>query len=203
MKQIEIQGLASDALNLIINKRQNIIVTELFNERPWIIANIEQVLDKSSENDEFEDTAESMMNSPSNDKMVVLKLSSRLNLLSSNICWIDFNDLKPGDLVGIRRDNFAIIEKLPVEYDHRVKAMEVDERPSDNYSDIGGLDHQINEIQEAIILPFTRKSQFEKLNILPSKGVLMYGPSGTRKTLIARACAAETNATFLKLSASQ
>ena len=49
MKQIEIQGLASDALNLTINKRQNIIVTELFKERPWIIANIEQVLDKSSE----------------------------------------------------------------------------------------------------------------------------------------------------------
>jgi len=152
VKRIEIQGLASDALNLTINKRRNLIVTELFKERPWLIANIEQVLDKSSENDEFEDTAESMMNSPSNDKMVVLKLSSRLNLLSSNIGWIDFNDLKPGDLVGIRRDNFAIIEKLPIEYDHRVKAMEVDERPSDNYSDIGGLDHQINKIQEAIIL---------------------------------------------------
>merc|ERR1712135_240564 len=165
MKQIEIQGLASDALNLTINKRQNIIVTELLNERLWIIANIEQVLDKSSENDEFEDTAKSMMNSPSNDKMVVLKLSSRLKLLSSNIGWIDFNDLKPGDLIGIRRDNFAIIEKLPIEYDHRVKAMEVDERPSDNYSDIGGLDHQINEIQEAIILPLTRKSRFEKKRI--------------------------------------
>ena len=93
MKQIEIQGLASDALNLTINKRQNIIVTELFNERPWIIANIEQVLDKSSENDEFEDPAESMMKSPSNDKLVVLKLSSRLNLLSSNTGLIDFGFL--------------------------------------------------------------------------------------------------------------
>jgi len=203
VKRIEIQGLPSDALNLTINKRRNSIVTELFKERPWLIANIEQVLDKSSENDEFEDPAESMMNSPSNDKLVVLKLSSRLNLLSSNTGLIDFHDLKPGDLVGIRRDNFAIIEKLPVGYDHRVKAMEVDERPSDSYSDIGGLDHQINEIQEAIILPITRKSQFEKLNILPSKGVLMHGPSGTSKTLIARAWAAETNATFLKLSASQ
>merc|ERR1712135_30404 len=187
MKQIEIQGLASDALNLIINKRQNRIVTELFIGRPWIIANIEQVLDKSSENDEFEDTSESMMNSRSNDKMVVLKLS-RLNLLSSNIGWILFNDLKPGDLVGIRRDNFAIVEKLPIEYDHRVKAMEIDVSPSDNYSDIGGLDHQINEIQEAIILHLTRKSRFEKSNILPSKEALMYGPPGTGKTLIARAC---------------
>jgi len=121
VKRIEIQGLASDALNLTINKRRNLIVTELFKERPWLIANIEQVLDKSSENDEFEDTAESMMNSPSNDKMVVLKLSSRLNLLSSNIGWIDFNDLKPGDLFGIRRDIFSIIEKLPIEYDHRIR----------------------------------------------------------------------------------
>ena len=43
IKRIEIQGLASDALNLTINKRRNIIVTELFKERPWIIANIEQV----------------------------------------------------------------------------------------------------------------------------------------------------------------
>jgi len=80
VKRIEIQGLPSDALNLTINKRRNSIVTELFKERPWLIANIEQVLDKSSENDEFEDPAESMMNSPSNDKLVVLKLSIRWNV---------------------------------------------------------------------------------------------------------------------------
>ena len=78
--------------------------------------------------------------------------------------------------------------------------MELDECPTESYTELGVLDQQINEIQEAIILPLTRKHLFEKLNILPTKGVLMYGPSGTSKKLIARACAAETNATFLKLS---
>ena len=46
-----------------------------------------------------------------------------------------------------------MLEKLPSEFDSRVKAMEVDERPTEQYCDIGGLDKQIQEIIEAIVLP--------------------------------------------------
>jgi len=46
---------------------------------------------------------------------------------------------------------------LPAEYDSRVKSMEIEERPSEEYTDIGGLDKQIEELREAIVLPITHK----------------------------------------------
>ena len=103
-------------------------------------------------------------------------------------------------MVGVNKDSYLILEKLPVEYDSRVKAMEVDERPTEKYGDIGGLDKQIEELIEAVVLPMTHKDRFENLGVHPPKGVLLYGPPGTGKTLLARACAAQTKATFLKLA---
>lgn len=116
---------------------------------------------------------------------------------------VDPATLKPGDLVGVNKDTYLVMEKLPSEYDSRVKAMEVDERPTDDYNDIGGLDKQVEELVEAIVLPLTHADRFKALGIKPPKGVLMYGPPGTGKTLLARACAAQTNSTFLKLAGPQ
>jgi len=113
---------------------------------------------------------------------------------------VDVDTLKPGDLVGVNKDSYLILEKLPVEYDQRVKAMEVDEKPTDDYSDVGGCDKQIMELQEAVVLPLTHGDRFKKLGIKPPKGVLLYGPPGTGKTLLARACAKNTDAVFLKLA---
>merc|ERR1712228_1166839 len=84
-----------------------------------------------------------------------------------------------------------------------VKAMEVDEKPTEEFGDVGGLDDQIKELVEAIVLPMTHKERFENIGIKPPKGALMYGAPGTGKTLIARACAAQTNACFLKLAGPQ
>ncbi|KAG4396617.1 hypothetical protein GLYMA_19G232901v4 [Glycine max] len=81
--------------------------------------------------------------------------------------------------------------------------MEVDEKPTEDYNDIGGLEKQIQEWVETIVLPITHKERFQKFGVGPPKGVLLYGPPGTGKTLIARACAAQTNATFLKLAGPQ
>eukprot|EP00953_Heterococcus_sp_UTEX-ZZ885_P017483 9784-Heterococcus_DN1.PRE.3 len=87
--------------------------------------------------------------------------------------------------------------------DHRVKAMEVDEKPTEEYSDIGGLDKQIQELIEAVVLPMTHKEMFDNIGIRAPKGVLLYGPPGTGKTLLARACAKQTDAIFLKLAGPQ
>merc|ERR1712200_332165 len=78
-----------------------------------------------------------------------------------------------------------------------------DTRPTEQYSDIGGLDKQIQELVEAVVLPMTHKDRFLNLGIKPPKGVLMYGPPGTGKTLMARACAAQTQSCFLKLAGPQ
>ena len=90
-------------------------------------------------------------------------------------------ELQPGELVAVNKDTFVVYEKLPPEYDSRVKAMEVDERPTEEYSDIGGLDKQIEELVEAIVLPMTQKERFTKLGIRPPKGLLMHGPPRHRQ----------------------
>ncbi|CAL7946803.1 unnamed protein product [Xylocopa violacea] len=140
-----------------------------------------------------------------------IKVNKTLPYLVSNV--IELLDVDPQDmgeedgavvdLDAQRKDSYLVLETLPAEYDARVKAMEVDERPTEQYSDIGGLDKQIQELIEAVVLPMTHKEKFENLGIQPPKGVLLYGPPGTGKTLLARACAAQTKSTFLKLAGPQ
>jgi len=88
-------------------------------------------------------------------KAVVIKTSSRQSFYLPSTGLIDSKDLKPGELIAVNKESYNIYEKLPPEYDSRVKAMEVDERPTEEYSDIGGLDKQIEELVEAIVLPMT------------------------------------------------
>lgn len=57
---------------------------------------------------------------------------------------VDPDKLKPGDLVGVNKDSYLILDTLPSEYDSRVKAMEVDEKPTEDYNDIGGLEKQVH-----------------------------------------------------------
>lgn len=136
-------------------------------------------------------------------KCAVIKTSTRATYFLPVVGLVDSSELKPGDLVGVNKDSYLVLEKLPAEYDSRVKAMEVDERPTEQYSDIGGCDKQIQELIEAVILPMTHKDRFVNLGIHPPKGVLMYGPPGTGKTMMARAVAAQTKSTFLKLAGPQ
>ncbi len=81
--------------------------------------------------------------------------------------------------------------------------MEVDTKPTEEWGDIGGCDKQIQELMEAVVLPMTRKDLFIKIGVKPPKGVLLFGPPGTGKTMLARACANKTKAVFLKLAGPQ
>jgi proteasome regulatory subunit len=65
------------------------------------------------------------------------------------------------------------------------------------------LDEQIIEVKETVELPLKEPELFEKIGIDPPKGILLYGPPGTGKTLLAKAVANETNATFIKIVASE
>ena len=86
---------------------------------------------------------------------------------------VEAEELKPGDLVGVNKDSYLVLDKLPADYDSRVKAMEVDEKPTDTYNDIGGCDKQIQELIEAIVLPMTHKDRFQSIGIKPPKGVMI------------------------------
>ncbi|XP_063921756.1 26S proteasome regulatory subunit 6A-B [Zophobas morio] len=169
---------------------------------PYLVSNVIELLDVDPQEEE-EDGAVVDLDSQRKGKCAVVKTSTRQTYFLPVIGLVDEEKLKPGDLVGVNKDSYLILETLPAEYDARVKAMEVDERPTEQYSDIGGLDKQIQELIEAVVLPMTHKDKFFNLGIHPPKGVLLYGPPGTGKTLLARACAAQTKSTFLKLAGPQ
>ena len=81
--------------------------------------------------------------------------------------------------------------------------MKVDKAPLESYADIGGLETQIQEIKEAVELPLTHPEIYEEVGIKPPKGVILYGEPGTGKTLLAKAVANETSATFLRIVGSE
>lgn len=137
------------------------------------------------------------------DGRVVVKSSTGPNLIVTVNDNIDKSKLKPGASVAINQRGSTIIEVLPEREDPYVKAMEVIEKPSIKYSDIGGLEEQIKEIRETIELPLLKPDLFQKVGIEPPKGVLLYGPPGTGKTLLAKAVAGETNSTFIRVVASE
>lgn len=183
--------------------KENQEKVKLNKQLPYLVGNVVEILEMNPDDDEEEDGANVDLDAQRKGKCVVLKTSTRQTIFLPVVGLVDANELKPGDLVGVNKDSYLILDTLPAEYDSRVKAMEVDEKPTEDYTDIGGLDKQIQELVEAIVLPMTHKERFDKLGIKPPKGVLCYGPPGTGKTLIARACAAQTNACFLKLAGPQ
>ncbi|GMR55780.1 hypothetical protein PMAYCL1PPCAC_25975, partial [Pristionchus mayeri] len=167
---------------------------------PYLVSNVVELLDL--EESQEEEGANIDLDAHKT-KCAVIKTSTRATYFLPVVGLVDPAELKPSDLVGVNKDSYLVLEKLPAEYDSRVKAMEVDERPTEQYSDIGGCDKQIQELIEAVVLPMTHKDRFINLGIHPPKGVLMYGPPGTGKTMMARAVAAQTKSTFLKLAGPQ
>jgi proteasome regulatory subunit len=111
--------------------------------------------------------------------------------------------LEPGARVALNQNSLTVVNVFPAKKDKNVSAMEIDEKPDVTYADIGGLDTQITEIKETVELPIKNPEIFEEIGIDPPKGILLYGPPGTGKTLLAKAVANETNATFIKIVASE
>lgn len=137
------------------------------------------------------------------DGRAVVKSSTGPSLVVNVMRAVDPAKLVPGKRVSLSQRNFAIIEVLPDNLDTYVQVMEVLEVPKVSYSEIGGLDEQIRELRELIELPLLNPKIFEKVGIEPPKGVLLHGPPGCGKTLMAKAVASETKATFIKVVASE
>lgn len=182
-----------DNLDKIENNRQ----------LPYLVGNVVELLDLDPTAESAEEGANIDLDATRVGKSAVIKTSTRQTIFLPLIGLVDPEKLKPGDLIGVNKDSYLVLDTLPAEYDSRVKAMEVDEKPTEKYTDVGGLDKQIEELVEAIVWPMKEAERFKKIGIKAPKGALMYGPPGTGKTLLARACAAQTDATFLKLAGPQ
>ncbi len=112
-------------------------------------------------------------------------------------------EIKPGAQVGLNQQSFAVMCVLPSPRDPAVFGMEIEEAPDVRFSQIGGLDVQISEIREIVELPLKRPDLFTAVGIEPPKGVLLHGPPGTGKTILAKAVAQSTEATFLRVVGSE
>lgn len=111
--------------------------------------------------------------------------------------------LKPSSSVALHRHSNALVDILPPEADSTISMMGADERPDVSYSDIGGLDIQKQEIREAVELPLTHAGLYEQIGIDPPRGVLLYGAPGTGKTMLAKAVANHTTASFIRVVGSE
>ncbi|MDZ5812529.1 proteasome-activating nucleotidase [Halorubrum sp. AD140] len=135
------------------------------------------------------------------DGVVIKQHGNNQEVLTQASTRLD-EDLRPGDRVAIN-DSFAVQQVLDDETDSRAQAMEVTESPDVEYADIGGIDEQIREVREAVEDPLENPEQFEAVGVEPPSGVLLHGPPGTGKTMLAKAVANESDATFIKMAGSE
>ncbi|KAL3076914.1 hypothetical protein niasHT_040141 [Heterodera trifolii] len=198
----EMRKIAYNIKTLGTKTKENNKQMKKYMKMPWQVANVVEILDLA------DDQAEGVEEGSSSDldalqkRGAVIKISKGLVMFLPRIGLVGPDELKPGDLIGVNDDTFHIIAKLPPHFDRRVKAMEVVEKPTETYSEIGGCETQIKELKEAIVLPMTKKELFIKIGIHPPKGVLMYGPPGVElaKHYSPVPLLLKTKATFLRLS---
>ena len=133
----------------------------------------------------------------------LVKSSSGPNLIVTVAEGVDKSAIRVGSAVALNGRGSAIVGVLPNVYDSFVRAMVVERKPKVSFRDIGGLEEQIRELYEVVVLPLKRPELLQEMGVEPPKGVLLHGPPGTGKTLLARAVAGESDATFIKLTASE
>jgi transitional endoplasmic reticulum ATPase len=99
--------------------------------------------------------------------------------------------VQPAGIVQITESTELVIKEEPVK--------ELAKVPAIRYEDIGGLKEEVQKIREMVELPLRHPELFERLGIEPPKGVLIYGPPGCGKTLLAKAVANESDAHFISI----
>ncbi|CAN8178118.1 unnamed protein product [Coccothraustes coccothraustes] len=116
---------------------------------------------------------------------------------------IDRELLKPNASVALHKHSNALVDVLPPEADSSIMMLTSDQKPDVVYADIGGMDIQKQEVREAVELPLTHFELYKQIGIDPPRGVLMYGPPGCGKTMLAKAVAHHTTAAFIRVVGSE
>ncbi|MBD3249719.1 AAA family ATPase [Candidatus Woesearchaeota archaeon] len=111
--------------------------------------------------------------------------------------------IKSGDSVLVEQKNLTIIKKAKASKKYSVESFVIIEKPELSWKNIGGLEQQMQEVQEVVELPLKKPELFKEVGIQPPKGILLHGPPGTGKTLLAKAVASSTNSTFIEVVASE
>ncbi len=137
------------------------------------------------------------------DGRVVIKSSTGPNFVVPVADFVTNKTLEPGTRVSLSQNTLTVVGLLPPSRDADVNAFEISKRPGASYDDVGGLEDVVQQVRETIEYPLTRPNLYKRLGVSPPKGVLMRGLPGTGKTLLAKAAANATNATFIRVVGSE
>ncbi|KAI8360845.1 26S proteasome subunit P45 [Choanephora cucurbitarum] len=137
------------------------------------------------------------------DDHVIVSSATGPEYYVSVMSFVDKDLLEPGCSVLLHHKTMSVVGVLADDTDPMVSVMKLEKAPTESYADIGGLEQQVQEIKEAVELPLTHPELYEEMGIKPPKGVILYGVPGTGKTLLAKAVANQTSATFLRIVGSE
>lgn len=166
----EFQRLSHEKASMGEKIKDNLEKIENNRQLPYLVGNVVELLDLDPTAESAEEGANIDLDAIRVGKSAVIKTSTRQTIFLPLIGLVDPETLKPGDLIGVNKDSYLVLDTLPAEYDSRVKAMEVDEKPTEKYTDVGGLDKQIEELVEAIVWPMKEAERFKKIGIKAPKG---------------------------------
>ena len=137
-----------------------------------------------------------------NDEGVIIKQHGNNQEALTEVTEETKSELEPDARVAVN-NSLSIVKRLDKETDVRARVMQVDHSPDVTYADIGGLEGQMQEVRETVEMPLDRPEMFQQVGIDPPSGVLLHGPPGTGKTMLAKAVANQTDATFIKMTGSE
>ena len=137
------------------------------------------------------------------DGRIVVKSSTGPDFVVNSAETVEHEKITVGSRVALNKQTLAVMGVLPASLDPLVAASEIVDKPSVTYQDIGGLIDQIRDIREAVEYPLLRADLYRKVGVEPPKGVMLIGPPGTGKTMVAKAVAHHTHATFIRLVGSE
>mmetsp|Transcript_466 Transcript_466/g.1626 ORF Transcript_466/g.1626 Transcript_466/m.1626 type:complete len:443 (-) Transcript_466:1615-2943(-) len=176
------------------------------------VTNQERLRPQEEKNEEQNTKVEDLRGSPMSvgtleeivdDNHAIVSSSVGPEYYVSIMSFVDKDQLEPGCSILMHNKVMSVVGILNDEVDPMVSVMKVEKAPLESYSDVGGLETQVQEIKEAVELPLTHPELYEEIGVAPPKGVILYGEPGTGKTLLAKAVANSTSATFLRVVGSE
>ncbi|KAL3142519.1 26S proteasome regulatory subunit 4 B [Trebouxia sp. C0009 RCD-2024] len=211
-------GLGTKLPNVTPNAKCKLRLLKLERIKDWLlmeeefVANQERLKPQEERNEEDRSKVDDLRGSPMSVGNLEEIIDENHAIVSSSVgpeyyvsvlSFVDKTQLEPGCSVLMHNKVLSVVGLLQDETDPMVSVMKVEKAPLESYADVGGLEQQVIEIKEAVELPLTHPELYQDIGIKPPKGVILYGEPGTGKTLLAKAVANSTSATFLRVVGSE